>query len=146
MSQDASVYPEPDILNPDRFLNPDGTFSRRNELPIFGYGKRYVFRDVSTRMQFIKLLHSRCPAANLGNAVVFTAMATMVWSLSLATPNGSELPNTDINVWQTKFGFMYAKSYYELSIADSIYSVPSDISCVITARDASVAKLLSDDI
>jgi len=43
MSQDKEKYNDPEVFNPDRFLNPDGTL-RTNEYPdyVFGFGRRYV--------------------------------------------------------------------------------------------------------
>lgn len=42
MSQDPKVYPQPETFRPERFLTAEGQFTRRNELPVFGYGRRYV--------------------------------------------------------------------------------------------------------
>lgn len=40
MSRNPETYPDPDQLKPERYLNPDGTFARKEEISIFGYGKR----------------------------------------------------------------------------------------------------------
>ncbi|KAL7008169.1 hypothetical protein EMMF5_002351 [Cystobasidiomycetes sp. EMM_F5] len=40
MSRNEQVYPEPNQLRPERFLNADGSFARKEEISIFGYGKR----------------------------------------------------------------------------------------------------------
>ena len=40
MSRNEAIYPSPDELKPERFLNEDGQFTRKDELSIFGYGRR----------------------------------------------------------------------------------------------------------
>lgn len=40
MSQDISVYPEPERFLPERHLREDGSFTKRNELPTWGFGSR----------------------------------------------------------------------------------------------------------
>lgn len=42
MSRDEHVYPDPEAFKPERFLNANGSFTRRDEISIFGYGKRWV--------------------------------------------------------------------------------------------------------
>lgn len=40
MSKNKGIYPDPEQLKPERFLNKDGSFARRDEISIFGYGRR----------------------------------------------------------------------------------------------------------
>ena len=40
MSRNEEVYPEPMKMRPERFLTEDGKFTRKDEISIFGYGRR----------------------------------------------------------------------------------------------------------
>jgi Cytochrome P450 len=57
---DASVYPEPDVFKPERFLNPDGS-SREDVIltSAFGYGRRI------------------CPGRHFVDATLFITVASL---------------------------------------------------------------------
>ena len=40
MSRDTSVYSDPEQFLPSRHLREDGSFTKRNELPTWGFGGR----------------------------------------------------------------------------------------------------------
>jgi len=59
--RDPSLYPEPDIFKPERFLNPDGTL--RDDpiiLSAFGFGKRI------------------CPGRHFADAALFISVASLL--------------------------------------------------------------------
>jgi len=84
MSRDEDIYPDPESFKPERFLSDDGlTISRKIELPIFGFGRRY------------------CPALHFSHATLFLAIATLVWALDIEP--GEILPDIDIAHWENGF-------------------------------------------
>jgi cytochrome P450 len=61
---DPDVYPEPEVFNPDRFLNQDGTLSDDPALlSVFGFGKRV------------------CPGKHLVDATLFIFAVTVFSTL-----------------------------------------------------------------
>ena len=57
MSRNEAIYPSPNELKPERFLNEDGQFTRKDELSIFGYGRRSALVIVATgRWLTVRLL------------------------------------------------------------------------------------------
>jgi len=54
---DENIYPEPHVFKPERFLDPDGSFSGRYPLTAFGMGRRI------------------CPGRHLADATVWAAIA-----------------------------------------------------------------------
>lgn len=43
MSKDPKLYPHASVFDPSRFLTETGEFTRRAELPVFGFGRRSVY-------------------------------------------------------------------------------------------------------
>jgi Cytochrome P450 len=70
---DPSVYPEPDVFRPERFLNPDG--SLRDDpilVSAFGYGRRI------------------CPGRHFADATIFITVASLfsVFNISKGQSEG----------------------------------------------------------
>jgi hypothetical protein len=63
---DPDVYPEPEVFDPERFLNPDGTLRDDPLLTsVFGFGKRI------------------CPGRHLADATLFIFAATVLSALHI---------------------------------------------------------------
>lgn len=88
MSRNEAVYPQHQHFKPERFLAQDGTFTRKDEIAIFGYGKR------------------RCPGDQLGGKIVFIDVATMIWAMDMQVREGDELPTSDVEQWHTYIGLL----------------------------------------
>lgn len=86
LSNDTSVYPEPQIFRPERHLRPDGSFTKSNELPTWGFGGR------------------KCSAYLLAENTLFINIATLLWAFDFVPPideNGEEiLPTTSYAEWE----------------------------------------------
>ena|SRR5712671_1201167 len=73
---DPSLYPEPDIFKPERFLNPDGSLHDDPLLvSAFGYGKRI------------------CPGRHFADATLFISVASLlsVFNIERGKDGGDEL-------------------------------------------------------
>jgi cytochrome P450 len=70
---DSSLYPEPDVFKPERFLNPDGT-SREDPALVsaFGYGRRI------------------CPGRHFADATLFITVASLFSVFNIQKGQGAE--------------------------------------------------------
>lgn len=70
---------------PERFLRPDGTFTKAKELPTWGFGGR------------------KCPAKDLAEGTLFINVATLLWCFDFLAPvdeSGQRiLPSKDYKDW-----------------------------------------------
>ncbi|KAH9959747.1 cytochrome P450 [Lactifluus volemus] len=70
---DSSVYPEPEVFNPERFLNPDGSVREDSRLmSAFGYGRRI------------------CPGRHFVDGTLFIAIASLLSVFSIQKCQGAE--------------------------------------------------------
>lgn len=85
LSRDTTIYPDPEMFNPERHLRPDHTFTKRNELPTWGFGAR------------------KCSAMHLAEATLFINIATLLWAFDFIVPldeSGNRvLPSTEWQDW-----------------------------------------------
>lgn len=88
ISRNETIYPEPEQFRPERFLAEDDSFTRKDELAVFGYGKR------------------RCPGDQLALKIVWMGVVTMLWAVDIELPEGEKLPSIDVEEWYTAFGLV----------------------------------------
>lgn len=85
LSRDTSVYANPDQFLPERHLRTDGSFTKRNELPTWGFGGR------------------KCSAMHLAEGTLFINIAMLLWAFDFEASIGEEgksiLPSTDYEDW-----------------------------------------------
>lgn len=85
MSQDESVYPSPEIFRPERHLREDGSFTKRAELPTWGFGAR------------------KCSAMHLAEGTLFINIVMLLWAFDFVAPidaNGNRiLPSAAYEDW-----------------------------------------------
>lgn len=65
ISRDASVYPNPDEFDPQRWLNSDGTIREDLKFPSFGFGRRV------------------CPGRHIADRSIFINLALLLWSFKI---------------------------------------------------------------
>jgi cytochrome P450 len=86
MSRDTNTYSTPETFDPSRFLREDGSFTKRNELPTWGFGGR------------------KCSAMHLAEATLFINIVTMLWAFDFVPPldaNGEAiLPSLEWQEWE----------------------------------------------
>lgn len=81
------MYSDPDRFNPTRFLRGDGSFTKHNELPTWGFGGR------------------KCSAMHLAEATLFINIATLLWSFDFVAPINEStgeriIPSMDWQEWE----------------------------------------------
>ncbi|KAJ7596429.1 cytochrome P450 [Mycena floridula] len=77
MSRDESIYPDPEVFNPDRFFDPDGTLNDDDVIFTFGFGRRI------------------CVGRHLAQATMFLAIASFLSMFNITKAkdvNGNDVP------------------------------------------------------
>ncbi|KAJ7596428.1 cytochrome P450 [Mycena floridula] len=77
MSRDESIYPDPEVFNPDRFFNPDGTLNDDDVIFTFGFGRRI------------------CVGRHLAQATMFLAIASFLSTFNITKAkdvDGNDVP------------------------------------------------------
>jgi hypothetical protein len=121
---DPNVYPEPEVFNPERFLNRDGTLREDPTLAsVFGFGKRI------------------CPGKHLVDVTLFIFAATVLSVFDIAEgsdPAGGPFQYTytgGLVRWARRFSL----GLRAITVMSS--SRPNPFPCSITPRD-NVAEAL----
>jgi hypothetical protein len=118
---DPDVYPEPEVFNPERFLDPDGTLRDDPTLAsVFGFGKRI------------------CPGRHLVDATLFIFAVTVLSVLHIEKgrdPGGGPFQFTySSGLVRCVQWFPWIRRSRELTVM-LFSSRPNAFPCSITARD-----------
>lgn len=95
ITHDVSVYAEPNIFNPDRYV-PVADGGAGEPLPVghFGFGRRYDktsrYASVSEMQKAINMYNRVCPSQHLGSASVWIVIATMLATLRISKAKDAE--------------------------------------------------------
>ena len=85
LARDETVYPEPSLFKPERHLREDGSFTKRAELPTWGFGGR------------------KCSAMHLAEGTLFINIARLIWAFDFVPPVDQDgmavLPSADYADW-----------------------------------------------
>ncbi|KAG2361894.1 hypothetical protein BDR07DRAFT_1376907 [Suillus spraguei] len=76
IGRDPSVYHDPEVFNPQRWIGPDGEIREDMKLFTFGYGRR------------------ACPGVHIARRSVFIAVAFMFWSFTVAEDPNDPIDDT----------------------------------------------------
>ncbi|KAK2460238.1 hypothetical protein APHAL10511_007627 [Amanita phalloides] len=79
ISRDETMYENPGVFNPDRFLNPDGTLNEDRTDVAYGYGRRI------------------CPGRFMANDVLWMMMATVLSTYNISKAKDENGIEIDIN-------------------------------------------------
>lgn len=121
---DPNVYPEPEVFNPERFLNRDGTLREDPTLAsVFGFGKRV------------------CPGKHLVDVTLFIFAATVLSVFDIT--EGSNPAGGPFQYTYTGGLVRWARRFSSGLIAITVMSCsrPNPFPCSITPRD-NVAEAL----
>ncbi|KAG1857088.1 cytochrome P450 [Suillus subluteus] len=76
IARDPSVYHDPDVFNPQRWIGLDGEIREDMKLFTFGFGRR------------------ACPGLHVANRTVYIAVALILWSFTLAEDPNNPIDDT----------------------------------------------------
>ena len=82
MSCDESVYPNPSIFDPDRFLDKSQADPRNM---VFGFGRRYVVKFLCSCRYSIQSNHlsSQCPGNELADRSIFLLVTNIAATMDI---------------------------------------------------------------
>ncbi|KAG2101841.1 cytochrome P450 [Suillus discolor] len=76
IARDPSVYHDPEVFDPQRWIGADGEIKENMKLFTFGFGRR------------------ACPGLHVANRSVYIAVALILWSFTLAEDPGDPIDDT----------------------------------------------------
>lgn len=102
IGRDPSVYPDPEVFNPQRWIDADGEIKENPKLFTFGFGRR------------------ACPGLHVANRSVYIAVAHILWSFTLAEDPSNPIDDTaftpGVVSHQKPFGLIFKPRMDEASL------------------------------
>lgn len=102
IGRDPSVYHDPEVFNPQRWIEADGEINENMKLFTFGFGRR------------------ACPGLHVANRSVYIAVALMLWSFTLAEDPSDPIDDTaftpGVVSHQKPFGLIFKPRMDEASL------------------------------
>jgi cytochrome P450 len=127
---DPTIYPEPDVFKPERFLNPDGNLLDDPVLTSsFGYGKRI------------------CPGRHLADATLFITVASVLSVFNIERKEGAGGQPSEYSYRGTVIRFAPFPNEKDVmeAISYCYCSRPNSFPCSINPRDKRAEELIIAD-
>lgn len=109
IARDPSVYHDPEVFDPQRWIGADGEIKENMKLFTFGFGRR------------------ACPGLHVANRSVYIAVALILWSFTLAEDPSDPIDDTaftpGIVSHQKPFGLIFKPRMDEASLTNIFCSI-----------------------